>query len=135
MVIASTIAIVLYYLPNYYLYEKLVAENSAILMQLIGIKSTIWTQGNRVFLNEFEIQRMCTGVQVMAVFLGILVAVPKVALKKRILVFSVVAVSVHMANIGRAPAYPPQEIDLLSCTTAPCHLCTQRPSLLVTNPS
>jgi exosortase/archaeosortase family protein len=54
-----------------------------------------------VFLNEFEIQRMCTGVQVMAVFLGILVAVPKVALKKRILVFSVVAVSVHMANIGR----------------------------------
>jgi exosortase/archaeosortase family protein len=101
MVIASTIAIVLYYLPNYYLYEKLVAENSAILMQLIGIKSTIWTEGNRVFLNEFEIQRMCTGVQVMAVFLGILVAVPKVALKKRILVFSVVAVSVHIANIGR----------------------------------
>lgn len=29
LTIASTIAIVLYYLPNYYLYEKIIAENSA----------------------------------------------------------------------------------------------------------
>ena len=101
LAIASGIAVVMYYLPNYYLYERLIAENSAVLMQLIGIKSTIWTLGNRVFLNEFEIERMCTGVQVMAVFLGIIVAVPKVALKKRILAFSLVVVSVHVANIGR----------------------------------
>lgn len=70
-------------------------------MQLIGIKSTVWTQGNQVFLNEFEIQRMCTGVQVMTVFFGLIVAVPKVAWKKRILAFSLVAVTVHLANIGR----------------------------------
>jgi exosortase/archaeosortase family protein len=99
--IASTIAIVLYYLPNYYMYERVIAENSAALMQFMGIKSTVWTQGNRVFLNEFEIQRMCTGVQVMTVFLGVIVAVPKVAWKKRLFAFSVVAVSVHLANIGR----------------------------------
>ena len=37
----------------------------------------------------------------MAVFLGIIAAVPKVPLKKRILALSVVAVSVHMANVGR----------------------------------
>jgi len=101
LVLASAIAIVLYYLPNYYMYEKVVAENSAALMQIIGIKPTIWTHGNQVFLNQFEIQRMCTGVQVMAVFLGLIVAVPKVALKKRILAFAVVAVTVHLANIGR----------------------------------
>jgi len=101
LALASVIAAVLYYLPDYYLYEKVVAENSAALMQLIGIKSTIWTHGNQVFLNQFEIQRMCTGVQVMAVFLGIIVAVPKVPLRKRILAFTVVAVSVHVANIGR----------------------------------
>ena len=101
LTVASTIAILLYYLPNYYLYEKIIAENSAVLVQLIGIKSTVWTQGNQVFLNEFEIQRMCTGVQVMAVFLGMIVAVPKVSWKKRILAFSIVAVSVHLANIGR----------------------------------
>jgi len=101
LALASVIAAVLYYLPDYYLYEKVVAENSAALMQLIGIKSTIWTHGNQVFRNQFEIQRMCTGVQVMAVFLGIIVAVPKVPLRKRILAFTVVAVSVHVANIGR----------------------------------
>jgi len=101
LALASVIAAVLYYLPDYYLYEKIVAENSAALMQLIGIKSTIWTHGNQVFLNQFEIQRMCTGVQVMAVFLGIIVAVPKVPLRKRVLAFAVVAVSVHLANIGR----------------------------------
>ena len=98
---ATTIAIVLYYLPNYYLYEKIVAENSAALMRLIGIRSIIWTHGSQVFLNQFEIQRMCTVVQVMAVFLGIIVAVPRVPLKKRILAFTVVAVSVHLANVGR----------------------------------
>jgi len=101
LALASVIAAALYYLPDYYLYEKVVAENSAALMQLIGIKSTIWTHGNQVFLNQFEIQRMCTGVQVMAVFLGIIVAVPKVRLRKRVLAFAVVAVSVHLANIGR----------------------------------
>jgi len=99
--IASIIALVLYYLPNYYLYEKIVAENSAAFMQLIGIKATVWTQGQRVFLNEFEIQRMCTGIQVVAVFLGIIVAVPKVSLRKKLLAFSTVAVTVHIANVGR----------------------------------
>jgi exosortase/archaeosortase family protein len=88
-------------LPNYYLYEKVIAENSAALMQLIGVKSIVWTRGSQVFLNQFEIQRMCTGVQVMAVFLGIIAAVPKVPLRSRILAFNVVVLSVHLANIGR----------------------------------
>jgi exosortase/archaeosortase family protein len=101
LAVASTIAIAVYYLPNYYLYEKVVAENSAALMQFIGIKPTVWTHGSQVFLNQFEIQRMCTGVQVMAVFLGIIAAVPKVPLRNRILAFTVVVVSVHLANIGR----------------------------------
>jgi exosortase/archaeosortase family protein len=70
-------------------------------MQFIGIKAVVWSQGGKVFLNEFEIQRMCTGVQVMAVFLGIIVAIPKVKLKKRAFAFSVVALSVHLANVGR----------------------------------
>ena len=99
--IASIIALVLYYLPNYYLYERIVAENSAAFMQLIGIKAMVWTQGQRVFLNEFEIQRMCTGIQVMTVFLGIIVAIPKVSLRKKLLAFSIVAVTVHIANVGR----------------------------------
>lgn len=99
--IASAIALPLYYLPNYFFYEKLTAEHSAILMELIGIKATIWYQGNQVFLNQFEIQRMCTGVQVIAVFLGIIVAMPKVTIKKRLTSLAIVVVTVYFANIGR----------------------------------
>ena len=99
--ITSAIAITLYYLPNYFFYEKLTAEHSAILMRLIGIKATVWYQGNQVFLNQFEIQRMCTGVQVIVVFLGIIIAMPKVAIKKRLTALGVVAVTVYVTNIGR----------------------------------
>jgi len=101
LAIASAIAIVLYYLPNYYAYKEFVAQNSQTLMQVIGIRGVTWSQGGKVYLNEFEIQRMCTGVQVTAVFLGIVVAIPKVDLRRRLMAFGVVAVSVHFANIGR----------------------------------
>lgn len=99
--ITSVIALAVYYLPNYFFLEKITAEHSAILVQIIGIQATVWYQGNRVFLNQFEILRMCTGVQVIAVFLGIIIAMPKVTLKKRVIAFSVVAVSIYLANLGR----------------------------------
>ena len=116
--IASSIALALYYLPNYFFLEKLTAEHSAMLMGLIGIKGTVWVQGGKVFLNQFEIERMCTGVQVIAVFLGILVALPKAAIKKRIAAFAVVAFSVYLANIGRIAF----EIWLLYSGTLPWSL-------------
>jgi len=99
--ISSAIAIVLYYVPNYFFLEKLTADHSAILMGLFGIKATVWIQGGNVFLNEFEIERMCTGVQVMTIFLGVLVALPKASVKKRITAFAIVAVSVYFANLSR----------------------------------
>ena len=99
--IASTAALAVYYVPNYFWLEKIIADHSAVLMGLIGMKAAVWYQGDRVFLNQFEIQRMCTGVQVIAVFLGIVVAMPKVAIKKRALAFGTVAVSVYFANFGR----------------------------------
>lgn len=116
--IASTIALILYYLPDYFLLEKYTALHSLILMGLIGIKGTVWYDGNKVFLNQFEIQRMCTGVQVIAVFLGIVVAMPKITLRKRILALSTVSVSVYIANIGRIAL----EIWLLYSGTLPWDL-------------
>jgi exosortase/archaeosortase family protein len=116
--IASSIAVALYYLPDYFFLEKLTADHSAVLMGLIGIKATVWVQGSKVFLNQFEIQRMCTGVQVITVFLGILVALPKAAIKKRIMAFAVVAASVYFANIGRIAF----EIWLLYSGTLPWSL-------------
>jgi len=99
--ISSTIAILLYYIPNYFFYEKLTAEHSAILMELVGMKAVVWVKDGRVFLNQFEIERMCTGVQVICIFLGMIVAIPKVSIRKRFFAFAIVAVAVYLANIGR----------------------------------
>jgi exosortase/archaeosortase family protein len=101
LAITLAVALPVYYLPNYFLFEQLIAEHSAIVMGFVGIKSIIWYQGNSVFLNEFEIQRMCTGIQVIAVFLGIIVALPNTSIKKKALAFAIIAVSVYLANIGR----------------------------------
>jgi len=101
LAITVAVALPVYYLPNYFLFEQLIAEHSAFAMGFVGIKSIIWYQGNSVFLNEFEIERMCTGIQVIAVFLGIIVALPNTSLKKKAVAFTIIAVSVYLANIGR----------------------------------
>ena len=101
LAITLAVALPVYYLPNYFLLEQVIAEHSAIVMGLVGIKSVIWYQGNSVFLNQFEIQRMCTGIQVIAVFLGLIVALPNTSIKKKVLAFPIIALSVYLANIGR----------------------------------
>jgi exosortase/archaeosortase family protein len=116
--IASAIALAVYYLPNYWFLENWTAQQSAIVMNMVGMKAAVWYQGTDVFVNQFDVQRMCTGVQVIAVFLGIIVALPRTALKKKILAFAIVALSVYLANIGRIVL----EIWLLYSGTLPWSL-------------
>ena len=101
LVITSAIALAVYYIPNYWFLENWTAQNSAAVMNMIGMKGSVWYQGTYVFVNQFEVERMCTGVQVIAVFLGIIVALPRTAAKKKILAFAIIAVSVYLANIAR----------------------------------
>ena len=99
--ITSVVALAFYYIPNYWFLENLTAQHSALVMNWIGMKASVWYQGGDVFVNEFDVQRMCTGVQVIAVFLGIIVALPRTRLIKKMLAFSVIAISVYLANVGR----------------------------------
>jgi len=99
--ITSAIAIAVYYVPNYWFLENWTAQHSAAVMNLVGMKASVWYQGTNVFVNQFEVERMCTGVQVIAVFLGIIIALPRTAVKKKVLAFVIIAVSVYLANIGR----------------------------------
>jgi len=99
--ITSAIALAMYYIPNYWFLENWTAQHSALVMNMIGMKATVWYQGTNVFVNQFEVARMCTGVQVIAVFLGIIVALRRTALRKKVLAFGVIAVSVYLANIAR----------------------------------
>jgi len=116
--ITSAIALALYYIPNYWFLENLTAQHSAMVMNMVGMRATVWYQGNDVYVNQFDVQRMCTGVQVVTVFLGIIVALPRTALKKKILAFGIIAISVYLANIGRIVL----EIWLLYSGTLPWSL-------------
>lgn len=99
--IAAVLSIALYYLPDYFIFEKITADSSMALLNWIGIPARSWVKDGRAFVNEFEIERMCTGVQVIAVFAGILVPLPQVTWKRKAAAIGSVAVLVFLANIGR----------------------------------
>jgi len=99
--IMAVISAGLYYLPNYFILEKITADHSAMLLNWIGIPATSLAKDGRAFVNEFEIERMCTGIQVTAVFAGILIPFPKISWKKKLTAIASVAVLIYFANIGR----------------------------------
>jgi exosortase/archaeosortase family protein len=90
-----------YYLPNYFILEKITADHSAMLLNWIGIPAASRAISGRAFVNEFEIERMCTGIQVTAIFAGILIPFPKIAWRRKAMAIVSVAVLIYFANIGR----------------------------------
>ncbi len=99
--IMVTLSASLYYLPNYFILEKITAYHSAALLNWIGIPAASRVVDGRAFVNEFEIERMCTGIQVTAIFAGILIPFPKIAWKRKATAIVSVAVLTYFANIGR----------------------------------
>jgi len=98
---ALAIAIFLYYIPDYYFLEELTARASAWALNLIGMPSEFKAVGRGAFVNEVQIVRDCTGVQVIAAFSGILIPLPKVAWWKKALSIISVSLAVFAANIFR----------------------------------
>lgn len=96
-----TLSASLYYLPNYFVLEKITADHSAALLNWIGIPAASRVIDGRAFVNEFEIERMCTGIQVTAIFAGILIPFPKIAWRRKATAIASVAVLIYFANIGR----------------------------------
>ena len=101
VLIAVALSAGLYYLPNYFILEKITADHSAVLLTWIGIPATSLAKDGRAFVNEFEIERMCTGIQVTAIFAGILIPFPKISWRRKATAIATVAISVYFANIGR----------------------------------
>ncbi|MEM2364746.1 MAG: exosortase/archaeosortase family protein [Candidatus Bathyarchaeia archaeon] len=98
---ALAIAIFLYYIPDYYFLEELTAKASAWAMGLIGMPSEFKVVGRGAFVNEVQIVRDCTGVQVIATFSGILIPIPKVAWWKKAVSIASVSLAVFVANVFR----------------------------------
>lgn len=98
---AVSIAWVIYDVPNYFWFEKMTADWAAGLLNLMGVTANSWASAGKAFLNEFEVTQECTGIQVIAVFAGILLPLPKVGWVKKALAMVIVALSVFGANLVR----------------------------------
>lgn len=99
--IMAVLSASLYYLPNYFILEKITADHSAILLNWIRIPAASRAVDGRAYVNEFEIERMCTGIQVTAIFAGILIPFPRIAWRRKATAIASVAVLIYFANIGR----------------------------------
>jgi exosortase/archaeosortase family protein len=101
MLVALAIVLIVYYIPDYFLLEKITADKAALLLKAIGIQVQSRTVGNSAFLNDIQIVKDCTGIQVIAVFLGLLIPLPKVPLKKKLLTLIVLSAILFIANVLR----------------------------------
>mgnify|MGYP001026403807 CR=1 FL=1 len=101
LVAFATIASVIYYLPNYAWLEYWTAYHSELVMRMFGMRATTTVTPAGTLLNEFLIDRPCTGIQVVATFAGILLPLPKLTWFKKALGLILVVVGVYLANIAR----------------------------------
>lgn len=100
-VAAATIALSVYYLPNYLFLERATADHAASLLSLMGAKVQAYTFGQAAFLENIRVVKECTGVQVMAVFLGLLVPLPGAPWRMKLLALATAAASIYAANVLR----------------------------------
>ena len=101
IVAAAVIILVIYYLPNYLFLEKAMANHTAFLLNSLGMSVQTRVVSENVFLNDIKIVKDCTGVQVIAVFFGLLIPIPKAPLKKKFLTLVIVATFLYVANVLR----------------------------------
>jgi exosortase/archaeosortase family protein len=97
----ATIASIIYYLPNYGWLEYATAYNSAQVMNFIGIPAVVKVNSNIILLNEFVVDKPCTGIQLVATFMGILLPLPKLAWFRKMIGIVIVTLGVYIANIFR----------------------------------
>jgi exosortase/archaeosortase family protein len=96
-----TISFTIYFLSDYGFLKAAVAEHSTGVLNAIGIKSNFLVLNNRAFVNQIEIVKECTGIQVVAVFSGLIIPLPKVSFKNKIKAVTLVFFAVYLANVLR----------------------------------
>ena len=70
--LAIAITLVIYYIPSYYLLKSSIASFSSPILSFLGVSAPIQHIEGQVILGTYEIVRDCTGVQVFAVLLGLI---------------------------------------------------------------
>ena len=95
------LAFVIYYLPDYTVLEAMVAEHSAGILNAIGVPAGATIASNGAYVNNVRIVRECTGIQVVAVFVGLLLPLPKVSWQVKLKAITVLGFAVYVANVIR----------------------------------
>jgi exosortase/archaeosortase family protein len=98
---ATIIVLIIYYLPNYLFLEKAMADHTAFLLNSLGMSVQTKVISENVFLADVKIVKDCTGVQVIAVFFGMLIPIPNAPLKKKLLTLVIVSTFLYVANVLR----------------------------------
>jgi exosortase/archaeosortase family protein len=97
----AIIILLIYYLPNYFFLEKATADHTAFLLNSLGISVQTKVISENVYLAEIKIVKDCTGVQVITVFFGMLIPIPKAPLKKKLFTLVIVSTFLYIANVLR----------------------------------
>ena len=98
---AIAIALIVYYIPNYSFLERATAHHTALLLNMIGVNVKAESVGNATFLDKILVVKDCTGIQVSAVFLGLILPLPNASMKKKALTLIVLSGILYVANILR----------------------------------
>jgi len=98
---AALIISIIYYLPNYLFLERATADHTAFLLNSLGMSVQTKVIGKNVFLANIKIVKDCTGVQVIAVFFGMIIPIPKAPLKKKFLTLVIISTLLYVANVLR----------------------------------
>ena len=81
--------------------EKATADHTALLLNILGINVKTQVVNENVFLANIKIVKDCTGIQVIAVFFGLLIPIPKVQIKKKFLTLMIISTFLYVANVLR----------------------------------
>jgi exosortase/archaeosortase family protein len=95
------LALTIYYLPDYSTLEAMIAEHSAGVLNAIGIAAATEIIGKEAYVNNVQIVRECTGIQVMAIFAGLLLPLPKVNWQTKLRAIALLSFAVYVANVMR----------------------------------
>jgi exosortase/archaeosortase family protein len=124
---AAIIILMIYYLPNYFFLEKVTADHTAFLLNSLGMGVKTKVVSESVFLANIKIVKDCTGVQVIAVFFGMLIPIPNAPLKKKLLTLVIVSTFLYISNVLRIAL----EFSLLYLNILPWSLAHYPLSLLL----
>jgi exosortase/archaeosortase family protein len=97
----ASIILIIYYLPNYFFLEKATADHTAFLLNVFGMSVQTHVVGENVFLANIKLVKDCTGVQVIAVFFGLLLPIPHAPLKKKLFTLATISACLYGANVLR----------------------------------